>query len=101
MAKVSAIDKNKKRIAKVLRAKDKRAKLKEIIHSKDIPLEERFMAIQKLSKMPRNSSAVRVRNRCAITGRPRGNYRFFGLSRIMVRELASFGRLPGMIKASW
>jgi len=101
MAKVSAIDKNKKRIAKVLQAKDKRAKLKSIIHSKDLPLEERFAAIQKLSKMPRNSSAVRIRNRCAITGRPRGTYRFFGLCRNMLRELASFGKLPGVVKASW
>lgn len=101
MAKVSAIDKNKKRIAKVKLAKDKRAKLKAVIHDKALSLEERFVAIQKLSKLPRNGSAVRVRNRCALTGRPRGNYRFFGLCRNMLRELASFGKLPGVVKASW
>ena len=101
MAKVSAIDKNKKRIAKELQARKKRAKLKDVIYDKEIAIEERFAAVQKLSKLPRNSSAVRVRNRCALTGRPRGNYRFFGLCRNMLRELAASGKLPGVIKASW
>lgn len=101
MAKVSAIDKNKKRQARVLSAKSKRTTLKEVIHNKKISLEERFEAVQKLAKMPRNTSLVRVRNRCALTGRPRGNYRFFGLCRNMLRELASSGKLPGVIKASW
>ncbi len=101
MAKVSAIDKNKKRTAKALSSRNKRAKLKDIIHSKDLPIEERFAAVQTLSKLPRNSSSVRVRRRCALTGRPRGNYRFFGLCRNMLRELASSGKLPGVIKASW
>lgn len=101
MAKVSAIDKNKKRQARALGAKEKRSALKEIINNKTISLEERFAAVQKLAKLPRNSSLVRVRNRCALTGRPRGNYRFFGLCRNMLRELASSGKLPGVIKASW
>ena len=101
MAKVSAVIKNKKRIVKTLQAKDKRNALKSIIMNKELSIEERFAATQKLSKLPRNSSAVRIRNRCSLTGRPRGNYRFFGLSRIMLRELASFGKLPGVVKASW
>ncbi len=101
MAKVSAIDKNKKRIAKAKNAHAKRSKLKDVIYNKSLPLEERFAAIQKLASLPRNSSAVRVRRRCEITGRPRGNYRFFGLCRNMLRELASSGKLPGVIKASW
>jgi small subunit ribosomal protein S14 len=101
MAKVSAIDKNKKRTEKASKARAKRALLKDTIHSKDLPIEERFAAVQKLAKLPRNSSLVRVRRRCSLTGRPRGNYRFFGLCRNMLRELASSGKLPGVIKASW
>ncbi|MEK6733803.1 MAG: 30S ribosomal protein S14 [Pseudomonadota bacterium] len=101
MAKISSIDKNKKRIAKSLKAREKRSKLKELIHNKTLPLEERFAAVQKLSSMPKDGSNVRVRRRCEITGRPRGNYRFFGLCRNMLRELASSGKLPGVIKASW
>lgn len=101
MAKVSAIDKNKKRKAKATAALAKRTALKDIINNKTISLEERFAAVQKLAELPRNSSMVRVRNRCTLTGRPRGNYRFFGLSRNMLRELASSGKLPGVIKASW
>ena len=101
MAKASAIDKNKKRIAKTLKTKSKRSGLKDIIMNRELSIEERFAATQKLSKLPRDSSAVRIRNRCSLTGRPRGNYRFFGISRIMLRELASFGKLPGVVKASW
>jgi len=101
MAKVSAIDKNKKRQDRALRSKAKRSALKAVIKNKTISLEERFVAVQKLAKMPRNSSLVRVRKRCALTGRPRGNYSFFGLCRNMLRELASSGKLPGVIKASW
>jgi len=101
MAKISAIDKNKKRAAKVLKAHKKRAQLKATIHNKTLTIEERFAAVQKLSSLPRNSSAVRVRRRCEVTGRPRGNYRFFGLCRNMLRDLASSGKLPGVIKASW
>jgi small subunit ribosomal protein S14 len=101
MAKKSAIDKNLKRIKKASSAFKKRSELKEVIYSKELPLEERFAAVQKLSSMSRNSSLVRVRRRCEITGRPRGNYRFFGLCRNMLRELASSGKLPGVTKASW
>lgn len=101
MAKVSSIDKNKKRTTKAFQAIKKRAALKDLIYSKDLPIEERFVAVQKLAKLPRNSSLVRVRRRCELTGRPRGNYRFFGLCRNMLRELASSGKLPGVIKASW
>ncbi len=101
MARLGLINNNKKREAKALSAVKKRAKLKDLIYSKDLPIEERFAVVQKLAKLPRNSSMVRVRRRCAVTGRPRGNYRFFGLCRNMLRELASFGKLPGVIKASW
>jgi len=101
MAKVSAIDKNKKRTAKVLQARKKRAQIKEVIYNKEITIEERFAAVQKLAALPKEGSEVRVRRRCALTGRPRGNYRFFGLCRNMLRELASSGKLPGVIKASW
>lgn len=101
MAKVSAIDKNKKRKARALNALPKRNTLKNIVNDKNVSMEERFAAVQKLSEMPRNTAMIRVRNRCALTGRPRGNYRFFGLSRNMLRELASSGKLPGVIKASW
>jgi small subunit ribosomal protein S14 len=101
MAKVSAIDKNKKRAAKALKARGKRSQIKEVIYNKNLPIEERFAAVQKLAALPKDGSAVRVRRRCEITGRPRGNYRFFGLCRNMLRELASSGKLPGVIKASW
>lgn len=101
MAKVSSIDKNKKRTARAFGAIKKRSLLKDVIYSKDLPIEERFVAVQKLAKLPRNTSMVRVRRRCAVTGRPRGNYRFFGLCRNMLREFASSGKLPGVIKASW
>ena len=79
----------------------KRAKLKAIIMNKDLPLEERLEAQFKLSAMPRNGAANRYRNRCELTGRTRGVYRKFKLSRIKLRELGSFGRLPGLTKASW
>ncbi len=101
MAKKSAIDKNKKRTEKSNSFKNKRQKLKSLIMNKETSFEDRFSAVMKLSELPRNSSSVRIRNRCVLTGRPRGNYRFFGLCRNMLRELASSGKLPGVIKASW
>lgn len=101
MAKISSIQKNKKREEKAKKAFNKRSNLKQTIHNKELSLEERFAAVLKLSSLPRDGSAVRVRRRCAVTGRPRGNYRFFGLCRNMLRELASSGKLPGVIKASW
>ena len=101
MAKKSAIAKNKKRRRMVEQYKEKRAELKAIWLDESQPDEEREAAQRKLNKMPRNSSAVRIRNRCALTGRPRGYYRKFGLSRIALRDGALRGDLPGVIKASW
>ena len=101
MAKKSAIQKNLKRMKMVKRYEKRREKLKKIIMNKKLPLEERFKAQQKLSKLPRNSSKVRVRNRCQITGRPHGVYRKLKISRIALRELGLQGKIPGMVKSSW
>lgn len=101
MAKKSAIAKNKKRRRLVEQYAEKRAELKAIWLDESQPDEEREAAQRKLNKLPRNSSAVRIRNRCALTGRPRGYYRKFGLSRIALRDGALRGDLPGVIKASW
>ena len=101
MAKKSSIENNLKRVRMSEAKRQKRMALKKIIMNKNIPFEERMEATFKLSEMPRNSSRVRIRNRCALTGRPRGFYRKFGLSRIALRELASSGMLPGVTKASW
>ncbi len=101
MAKLSAINKNNKRIRMTNRFFTKRKKLKKIIMDKKLTLEERFKAQQKLSKLPRNSSKVRVRNRCQITGRPHGVYRKLKISRIALRQLGLEGKIPGMVKSSW
>lgn len=101
MAKKSAINNNIKRLNKINKYDLKRKSLKEIISNKDISIEERFKATIKLSELPRNSSKTRYRLRCSITGRPRGNYRKFKLSRNMFREMASFGLIPGVVKSSW
>lgn len=101
MAKKSSIENDKKRRRLVERRKSTRDKLKAIFMNKELPEDERRLAMFKLAEMPRNSSRVRVRNRCALTGRSRGYYRKFGLSRITLRDLASKGMLPGVIKASW
>lgn len=101
MAKKSAIEKNLNRAKKVKAFANKRKALKEITMNKALPLEERFAAQLKLAKLPRNSAKVRIRNRCELSGRPRGFYRRFGLSRIALRDLASFGDLPGVKKSSW
>jgi small subunit ribosomal protein S14 len=101
MAKTSSIEKNKRRAALAKRYASRRAALKAVVHDRDKPIEERFTAAMKLSKLPRNSSPNRVRNRCELTGRPRGVYRKLKVSRIALRELASSGQLPGMIKSSW
>mgnify|MGYP003321381763 CR=1 FL=1 len=90
-----------KRIKLVKKYAKKRAALKKIINNKKLELSERFEAQLKLNKLPKNSSKIRIRNRCEVTGRPRGNYRKFGMSRIAFRDLASSGQLPGIIKASW
>jgi len=101
MAKKSAIDKNKKRIYLADLHNEKRQVLKKVIRDKNISQEDRFKAVLKLSTLPKNGSRIRIRSRCEITGRPRGNYRKFGISRIAFRELASSGQLPGVTKASW
>ena len=101
MAKLSAINKNNKRLKLSNKFYKKRKKLKEIIMDKKIPLQERFIAQQKLSKMPRNSSKTRVMNRCEITGRPHGVYRKLKISRIALRQLGLQGKIPGLIKSSW
>jgi len=101
MAKKSAIERNKKRMRLVERYKGKRERLKAIAGDRSLPPEERFNARLKLAQMPRNSSPVRVGSRCELSGRPRGVYRKFKLSRIALRDLASSGEIPGMVKASW
>jgi small subunit ribosomal protein S14 len=101
MAKRSAIEKNLKRRKLAKGQVNKRTELKAIIADKDVSPEERFKAVIKLSEMPRNGSKVRIRNRCRLSGRPRGTYRKFGLSRIALRELAAEGQLPGVMKSSW
>ena len=101
MAKTSSIEKNKRRRKMVDRYKERRAALKEIAHDRDKPMDVRFEAQMKLSKLPRNSSKTRIRNRCELTGRARGYYRKLKLSRNQLRELASQGMIPGMTKSSW
>ena len=101
MAKTSSIQRNLKRIKLVKKFSKKRKDLKKIIKNKNLPLEERFNAQLKLAKLPRNSAKIRIRNRCEMTGRPRGVYRKFKISRIALRELASKGIIPGMTKSSW
>ena len=101
MAKKSSVLKNERRAKMNKSSTPKRTRLKEILMDKTVTQEERFEAQLKLAEMPRNSSKTRIRNRCAMTGRPRGFYRKFKLSRIALRELASSGQIPGMVKASW
>ena len=101
MAKMSAINKNNRRIKLSDKYFKKRLKLKKIIMDKKLSLEDRFKAQQKLSKLPRNSAKVRVMNRCQITGRPHGVYRKLKISRIALRQLGLEGKIPGMVKSSW
>jgi small subunit ribosomal protein S14 len=101
MAKKSAIEKNKRRKLRSQRQAPRRAELKARIRDESLSPEERFQAVLKLASMPRNGAAVRVRNRCELTGRPRGNYRKFRVCRIVLRDLASLGQIPGMVKSSW
>ena len=101
MAKKSLITRNAKRVKISSNCKTKREKLKKIIKNVNISFGERLVAQIKLSEMKKDGSKVRVRNRCALTGRPRGNLRKFGISRIAVRDLASWGQIPGLIKSSW
>ena len=101
MAKTSAIQRNLKRIKLVKKFFKKRESLKKIIKNKKLPLAERFAAQLKIAKLPKNSAKNRIRNRCEITGRPRGVYRKLRISRIALRDLASKGKIPGMTKSSW
>jgi small subunit ribosomal protein S14 len=101
MAKKSAVEKNNRRRRMAKRARGRRDRLKAIIMDKTKPMEERFAATLKLAEMPRNSSRVRIRNRCELTGRPRAYYRKHKLSRIALRELGSKGLIPGLLKSSW
>ena len=101
MARLSVIQRNLKRERLVKKYSKKRLSLKKIIKNKKTSPEERIDAINKLAKLPKNSAPCRLRNRCIVTGRPRGNYRKFKLSRIAFRELANNGKLPGITKSSW
>ena len=101
MAKKSAVERNDKRKRLVERYAAKREELKAIAVNEDLPLEERFQARLKLAELPRNSAPNRVRNRCEVSGRPRGYYRKLKMSRIALRELGSLGKIPGLVKSSW
>ncbi|GHA12835.1 30S ribosomal protein S14 [Devosia pacifica] len=101
MAKTSSIEKNKQRAAAAKRTAAKRAALKAITKDQSLSMEQRFAAQLKLAELPRNSSPVRVRNRCEVTGRPRGYYRKLNLSRVALRELGNMGMIPGLVKSSW
>ena len=101
MAKLSSINKNNRRIKLADKFYKKREKLKKIVMNKQLPLEERFKAQQKLSNLPRNSAKTRIMNRCQITGRPHGVYRKLKISRIALRQLGLQGKIPGLVKSSW
>jgi small subunit ribosomal protein S14 len=101
MAKKSSIEKNNRRRRLVKKYSGRRSRLKAIVEDRSRPVEERFAATLKLAELPRNSSATRVRNRCELTGRPRGYYRKHRLSRIALRDLGSKGMIPGLLKSSW
>ena len=101
MAKKAMIEREKKRQKLVDKFAIKRADLKSIASNQELPMEERFTARLKLAKLPRNSSATRLHNRCQLTGRPHAYYRKLRISRIMLRELGSNGQLPGVVKSSW
>jgi small subunit ribosomal protein S14 len=101
LAKKSSIEKNQHRRKLVERYAAKRAELRKVVKDREREPEERFEATLALAELPRNSAKVRIRNRCSLTGRPRGNYRKFGLSRVALRDLGSTGQIPGLVKASW
>ncbi len=101
MAKLCMTERDRKRKNMNTSQRKKRASLKAIVMNQELAIEERFAATQKLAEMPRNGSRVRMRNRCELTGRPRGFYRKFRLCRNKLRELGSFGQIPGLVKASW
>ena len=101
MAKKSSVEKNKNRRKLVAKFSEKRAQLKALARDESLSLEERFNARLRLAQLPRNSAPSRIRNRCEITGRPRGYYRKMKISRIALRELGAQGKIPGLIKSSW
>ena len=101
MAKTGMIERNKRRIELSKRFEAKRNELKAKIADENLPADERFVAVQKLAKLPRNSSKTRIHNRCEVSGRPRAFYRKLKMSRIALRDLASMGQIPGMTKSSW
>ena len=101
MAKKSAVERNDKRKRMVEKYAAKREELKAIALNEELPIEERFKARLKLAELPRNSAPNRVRNRCEVSGRPRGYYRKLKMSRIALRELGSLGKIPGLVKSSW
>ena len=101
MAKTGMIERNNRRRRISARDAQKRAALKEIANNKELPMEERFAARLKLAQLPRNGSPTRVRNRCEVTGRPRGFYRKVKMSRIALRDLGNKGLIPGLVKSSW
>jgi small subunit ribosomal protein S14 len=101
MAKKSSIEKNNRRRRLAKKYSGRRSRLKEIVRDKSLPMEERFAAALRLAQVPRNSSKTRIRNRCEVTGRPRGVYRKLKMSRIAMRDLGSKGLIPGLVKSSW
>ena len=101
MAKTSTVERNKKRRRLAQKFETRRTRLKTVAADRNLPAEERFAARLKLAELPRNSSPTRIRNRCELTGRPRGYYRKLKMSRIALRDLASQGQIPGMVKSSW
>jgi len=101
LAKLSSTEKNARRARLNKKYAGKRAELKKLVMNKETTIEERFDAVLKLAELPRNSAKNRLRNRCGLSGRPRGFFRKFKLSRIAVRDLASNGQIPGIVKSSW
>lgn len=101
MSKLSSVERNKKRAKLAKEFASRRARLKSVIMNRETSPEERIAAVFKLAQLPRNSARNRYRNRCEVSGRPRGTYRKFKLGRVMLRDLASRGQIPGMVKSSW
>lgn len=101
MAKKSMVERDLKRRRLAAKYEEKRNRLKETLHNKELAAEDRFVAALKLAELPRNSSKTRIRNRCLVTGRPRGFYRKLKMSRIALRQLGSDGKIPGLVKSSW
>ena len=101
MSKTSSVYRNLKRVKMAEKYANRRLKLKQVAMDKNASPEERFQATLKLAALPRNSAKIRVKNRCKLTGRSRSYYRKFGLSRVELRDMASFGEIPGLVKSSW